>query len=247
MEQWMPFNAATLTSRRCCWRCSGWMSSGRMARPAALRPTASPACGVWRPSRHRPSTHRGGQARTARPRGCSICKSKTSRHGTSGSSGYAEVMETVFAHADAIDLTENHIKQFHRDLPKYPRKTTGIAAHTRRCQSRQRSPMAISRRRLRDGDALRHAAPDGGTGAVDTRRARRKELHPLLCIAIFIVAFLASTRSRTATPVLLTTLLLLRAAIPGCPTARWKALSNTARKRITLPCAARKTRSARMP
>lgn len=33
--------------------------------------------------------------------------------------GYAEVTETVFAHADSISLTENHIKQFHRDLLCY--------------------------------------------------------------------------------------------------------------------------------
>ena len=30
--------------------------------------------------------------------------------------GYAEVIETVFSHAEAIRLTENHIKQLHRDL-----------------------------------------------------------------------------------------------------------------------------------
>src|SRR5271166_725461 len=30
--------------------------------------------------------------------------------------GYAEVMETVFAHWEAITLTQNHIKQLHRDL-----------------------------------------------------------------------------------------------------------------------------------
>ena len=36
--------------------------------------------------------------------------------------GYAEVMETIFAHADAIPLTENHIKQFHRDLLVYSKK-----------------------------------------------------------------------------------------------------------------------------
>ena len=30
--------------------------------------------------------------------------------------GYAQAMETVFSHFDAIDLTENHIKQLHRDL-----------------------------------------------------------------------------------------------------------------------------------
>ena len=36
--------------------------------------------------------------------------------------GYAEVMETVFGNADAIELTENHIKQLHRDLLIYSHK-----------------------------------------------------------------------------------------------------------------------------
>ena len=30
--------------------------------------------------------------------------------------GYAQVMQTLFAHFDAIDLTENHITQLHRSL-----------------------------------------------------------------------------------------------------------------------------------
>ena len=33
--------------------------------------------------------------------------------------GYAAVMETVFESADAIDLTENHILQLHRDLLQF--------------------------------------------------------------------------------------------------------------------------------
>jgi Fic family protein len=36
--------------------------------------------------------------------------------------GYAFVMEMIFADWKAIDLTENHIKQFHRDLLKYSGK-----------------------------------------------------------------------------------------------------------------------------
>lgn len=36
--------------------------------------------------------------------------------------GYAKVMDTVFAHADSIELTENHIKQLHRDLLQYSEK-----------------------------------------------------------------------------------------------------------------------------
>ncbi len=36
--------------------------------------------------------------------------------------GYAEAMETVFASWEAIDLTENHVRQLHRDLLKYSTK-----------------------------------------------------------------------------------------------------------------------------
>ena len=36
--------------------------------------------------------------------------------------GYAAVMETVFESADAIDLTENHIRQLHRDLLQFSRR-----------------------------------------------------------------------------------------------------------------------------
>jgi Fic family protein len=33
--------------------------------------------------------------------------------------GYADTMETVFTSWEAIDLTENHVRQLHRDLLKY--------------------------------------------------------------------------------------------------------------------------------
>jgi Fic family protein len=36
--------------------------------------------------------------------------------------GYAEVMETVFASWSDISMTENHIKQLHRDLLRYSSK-----------------------------------------------------------------------------------------------------------------------------
>jgi len=36
--------------------------------------------------------------------------------------GYAEVMETIFASWDNISITENHIRQLHRDLLKYSHK-----------------------------------------------------------------------------------------------------------------------------
>ena len=36
--------------------------------------------------------------------------------------GYAEVMETVFERFEAIDLTENHVMQLHRDLLRHSEK-----------------------------------------------------------------------------------------------------------------------------
>ncbi len=36
--------------------------------------------------------------------------------------GYAQVMETVFAHHQEIELTENHLLQLHRDLLIYSEK-----------------------------------------------------------------------------------------------------------------------------
>jgi Fic family protein len=36
--------------------------------------------------------------------------------------GYAAAMETVFTSWEAIDLTENHLRQLHRDLLKYSTK-----------------------------------------------------------------------------------------------------------------------------
>ena len=43
--------------------------------------------------------------------------------------GYAQVIEMVFAHAEAIDITENHIKQLHRDLLAYSAKDERDRGH----------------------------------------------------------------------------------------------------------------------
>ncbi len=46
--------------------------------------------------------------------------------------GYADVMESVFANWQAIDLTENHVKQLHRDLLKYSAKDERHRGETNR-------------------------------------------------------------------------------------------------------------------
>lgn len=137
--------------------------------------------------------------------------------------GYAEVMETIFAHADAINLTENHIKQLHRDLLKYSAK-----------DNRHRGAYKTL------PNHVEAFGPDGKSLGVVFKTAtsfetprlmaelvkwaqgvlRKKELHPLLCIAIFIVAFLAIHPFQDGNGRLsriLTTLLLLRAGYAYVP------------------------------
>lgn len=137
--------------------------------------------------------------------------------------GYAKVMETIFAHADAISLTENHIKQLHRDLLKYSAK-----------DNRHRGAYKTL------PNHVEAFGPDGKSLGVvfetampfETPRLMaelvqwtqnvlpKKELHPLLCIAIFIVAFLAIHPFQDGNGRLsriLTTLLLLRAGYAYVP------------------------------
>lgn len=137
--------------------------------------------------------------------------------------GYAEVMETIFAHADAICLTENHIKQFHRDLLKYSAK-----------DNRHRGAYKTSPNHVEafgpDGKSLGvvfETATPFETPRLMTELVQwaqnalhKKELHPLLCIAIFIVAFVAIHPFQDGNGRLsriLTTLLLLRAGYAYVP------------------------------
>ncbi len=107
--------------------------------------------------------------------------------------GYADTMETVFANWDAIDFTENHIKQFHRDLLKYSGKDE---RHRGEYKTLPNHVEAFGP----DGESLgvvfETASP------FDTPRLMAEliawtcesldqgEIHPLLVIAIFVVVFL---------------------------------------------------------
>jgi len=137
--------------------------------------------------------------------------------------GYAEVMETIFAHADAISLTENHIKQFHRDLLKYSAKDD---RHRGAYKTLPNHVEAFGP----DGESLGvvfETATPFETPRLMTELVQwaqnalhKKELHPLLCIAIFIVAFLAIHPFQDGNGRLsriLTTLLLLRAGYAYVP------------------------------
>lgn len=137
--------------------------------------------------------------------------------------GYAAAMETVFAHWESITLTENHIRQLHRDLLKYSGKDQ---RHRGEYKTLSNSVEAFGP----DGESLgvvfETASP------FDTPRlmaelvewtrtsSRDARLHPLLVIAIFVVVFLEIHPFQDGNGRLsriLTTLLLLRAGYAYAP------------------------------
>ncbi len=137
--------------------------------------------------------------------------------------GYAEVMQMIFERWDAIDLTENHIKQLYRDLLKYSDKDQ---RHRGEYKTAPNPVEAFGPDGKNLGVVFETATP------FDTPRLlaalvpwtqnalRKKELHPLLCIAIFVVDFLAIHPFQDGNGRLsrvLTTLLLLRAGYAYVP------------------------------
>jgi len=137
--------------------------------------------------------------------------------------GYAAVMETVFTSAEAIDLTENHILQLHRDLLQFSEKDE---RHRGAYKTLPNHVEAIGA----DGESLgivfETATP------FDTPRLMRVlvawaqaefsrgTLHPLIVIGILVVVFLAVHPFQDGNGRLsriLTTLLLLRAGYTYVP------------------------------
>ena len=137
--------------------------------------------------------------------------------------GYAETMDGIFESWEAIELTENHIKQLHRDLLKYSDK-----------DKRHRGDYKTIPNHV---EAL---GPDGESMGVvfataspfDTPRLMTELIawahqsieegshHPLLIVAIFIVVFLEIHPFQDGNGRLsriLTTLLLLRAGYSYVP------------------------------
>ena len=137
--------------------------------------------------------------------------------------GYAQVMESVFAHFDAIDLTENHIMQLHRDLLIYSHKDE---RHRGAYKTLPNNVSAFGVDGNEIGIIFETATP------FDTPR-RMKELiewarsalseqslHPLLIIAVFTVVFLEIHPFQDGNGRLsriLTTLLLMRCGYAYVP------------------------------
>ncbi len=137
--------------------------------------------------------------------------------------GYAGVMETVFAHADTIDITENHIKQLHRDLLVYSVKDE------RHRGNYKTNPNHVS---AFDADGQEIGIVFATATPFDTPRlmtelvawvrtaVEENRLHPLLVIAVFTVVFLEIHPFQDGNGRLsrvLTTLLLLRCGYTYVP------------------------------
>jgi Fic family protein len=137
--------------------------------------------------------------------------------------GYAKVMDTIFEHWDAIPLTENHIKQLHRDL----------LAHSDK-DERHRGAYKTLPNHIEGFDAdgkslgvvFATAAPFDTPRLMSelvswTRKSEQdKTPHSLLVIAVFIVVFLEIHPFQDGNGRLsriLTTLLLLRAGYAYVP------------------------------
>ena len=132
-------------------------------------------------------------------------------------------METVFANWQDIPLTENHIKQLHRDLLQYSSKDE---RHRGEYKTQPNHVEAFGP----DGDSLGvvfETAPPFDTPRLMTElvewtkaNLETEETHPLIAIAIFIVVFLEIHPFQDGNGRLsriLTTLLLLRAGYVYVP------------------------------
>lgn len=137
--------------------------------------------------------------------------------------GYAEVMETVFSHAADIPITENHIKQLHRDLLKYSSKDE---RHRGDYKTNTNHVSAFDADGREIGIVFQTATPFDTprlmAELIEWTAAAFEEniLHPLLVSAIFNVVFLEIHPFQDGNGRLsriLTALLLIRAGYAYVP------------------------------
>src|SRR3990167_8154002 len=137
--------------------------------------------------------------------------------------GYAEVMELVFASWRDIRLTENHVRQLHRDLLTYSEKD---AWHRGNYKTSTNSVVAFDEDGKQLGVVFATATPFDTpslmTDLVTWFNAERNaaRLHPLLLIGIWVVVFLEIHPFQDGNGRLsrvLTTLLLLQAGYTYVP------------------------------
>ena len=137
--------------------------------------------------------------------------------------GYAEVMETIFRAWSDIPVTENHIRQLHRDLLQYSDKDE---RHRGGYKTLRNDVAAFDAEGKMIGIVFETATPFDTPQQMaelvawlnEARELRR--LHPLLIVAVFIVVFLAIHPFQDGNGRLsrvLTTLLLLQAGYVYVP------------------------------
>lgn len=137
--------------------------------------------------------------------------------------GYAEVMETIFNAYDAITLTENHIRQFHRDLLAHSDKDERhrgsyktLANHVEAFDEEGKSLGVVFETATPFDTPQRMAELVAWVAEMEENGG----LHRLLVIAIFVVVFLEIHPFQDGNGRLsrvLTTLLLLRAGYAYVP------------------------------
>ncbi len=137
--------------------------------------------------------------------------------------GYAEVMELVFSSWQDITLTENHIKQLHRDLLAYSEKD---AWHRGNYKTSSNSVVAFDEGGKELGVVFETATPFDTPRLMTERVTWFNEertngrLHPLLLIGLWVVVFLAIHPFQDGNGRLsrvLTTLLLLQTGYAYVP------------------------------
>lgn len=137
--------------------------------------------------------------------------------------GYAATMETIFANWNEISLTENHIKQLHRDLLQFSSKDERHRGHYK---TRDNHVEAFGPDGENIGIVFETAKPFDTprlmTELVEwtTKNLENAELHKLIVIAIFVVVLLAIHPFQDGNGRLsrvLTTLLLLQAGYQYVP------------------------------
>ncbi|HEV8034165.1 Fic family protein [Yoonia sp.] len=137
--------------------------------------------------------------------------------------GYAEAMDLIFRAWEDIKITENHIKQLHRDLLVYSGKD---AWHRGIYKTSSNSVAAFDEDGKQIGIVFETATPFDTPRLMTelvgwlTSEQEQRRLHPLLVIAVFTVAFLEIHPFQDGNGRLsrvLTTLLLLQAGYAYVP------------------------------
>ena len=137
--------------------------------------------------------------------------------------GYAEAMDLVFRAWEDLKITENHIKQLHRDLLVYSEKD---AWHRSNYKTSLNSVAAFDEDGKQIGIVFETATPFDTPRLMTelvgwlTSEQEQRRLHPLLVIAVFTVVFLEIHPFQDGNGRLsriLTTLLLLQAGYAYVP------------------------------